>query len=109
MSSSNVIADGAKSEFWAVVEACLSEFHGMKPETIRRKAGKLRSSIERMTADEMEFFYHSEPFDVANEIADDALKIEAHIDRYIQIRDGNQGSGIAEQKIHGGGKGHFKK
>src|SRR5437762_12496326 len=65
MSSSKVVSADAKDEFWAVVEDCLREFHGMKQEGIRRKAGKLRKAIERMMTGEREYFDHSEPFDCA--------------------------------------------
>jgi hypothetical protein len=99
MNPSSVVPDDAKNEFWAVVEDCLREFHGMKQEAIRRKAGKLRSRIERMTTTEVELFYHSEPFDVACEIADDSLNIEVYLDRYLRIRDEKHGNGISKQKV----------
>jgi hypothetical protein len=101
MSSSTVVPDDAKDEFWAVVEDCLREFHGMKPDAIRRKAGKLRQAIERMTPSELESFYHSEPFDVACDIAEDALNITVYLDRYLQIRDERHGTGISAQTVHG--------
>jgi hypothetical protein len=75
MSSSKVVAGVVKDEFWAVVEDCLREFHRLKQEIIRRKVGKLRNSTERMTTAEIDLFYHSEPFDVACEIADSPLDI----------------------------------
>jgi hypothetical protein len=99
MSSSRAVPDDAKDEFWAVVEDCLREFHGMKSEGIRRKAAKLRSAIERMTRGELESFYHSEPFDVACEIADNRLNVEDYLDRYLHIRDEKHGNGISEQNV----------
>lgn len=99
MSSSKVAPDDAKDEFWAVVEDCLREFHGMKPEGIRRKAGKLREAIERMMPGELESFYHSEPFDVACEIADNPLNVKDYLDRYLHIRDEQHGNGISKQKV----------
>ncbi len=99
MSSSKVIPDDAQDEFWAVVEDCLREFHGMKREGSRRKAGKLREAIEQMTTSEMESFYHSEPFDVACDIADDPLNVKDYLDRYLHIRDEKHGKGISKQKV----------
>jgi hypothetical protein len=99
MSSSKVAPDDAKDEFWAVVEECLREFHGMKPAGIRRKAGKLREAIERMTTGELEPFYHSEPFDVACEIADNPLNVKDCLDRYLYLRDEKHGNGISGQNV----------
>jgi hypothetical protein len=101
MSSSRVVPDDAKDQFWAVVEDCLREFHAMKQEAIRRKAGKLRNAIERSPTAELEFFYHSEPFDVACEIADNPLNVEAYLDRYLRVRDQKHGNGISKQKAQG--------
>lgn len=99
MRSSKVVPDDAKDEFWAVVEDCLRELHGMKQEGIRRKAGKLRNAIERMTTGELESFYHSEPFDVACEIADNPLNVQDYLDRYLHIRDEKHGNGVSKQKV----------
>lgn len=104
MSASKVVPDDAKDEFWAVVEDCLRAFHGMKLEGIRRKAGKLRDAIERMTTGEVESFYHSEPFDVACELADNPLSVKDYLDRYLHIRDEKHGNGIAKQKAQNRGK-----
>jgi hypothetical protein len=99
MISSSVVPDESKEEFWAVVHDCLRAFHGMKQEAIRRKAGKLRNSIERMTTGEMEYFYHSEPFDIACEIANNSLNLEIYLDRYLHIRDEIHGDGISKQMV----------
>lgn len=99
MSSSKVMPVDAMDEFWSVVEDCLREFHGMKQDAVRRKAGKLRSLVERMTTGELESFYHSEPFDVACEIADNPLNAEDHLDRYLYVRDEKHGNGISKQKV----------
>lgn len=97
MSSSNVVPDDAKDEFWAVVQDCLREFHRMKPETLRRKSKKLRDEIEQTTTSQMELFYHSEPFEVACEIAEEPLDVKKYLDRYLHIRDEKHGTGISEQ------------
>ena len=104
MSASNIVPDDAKDDFWAVVEDCLREFHGMKPETIRRKSGKLRNAIEGMTTGELESFYHSEPFDVACDIADHPLNLADYLDRYLHIRDEEHGNGISRQKTQNRGE-----
>jgi hypothetical protein len=104
MSSSKAVPEVAKDQFWAVVEDCLQEFHGQKQEMSRRKANKLRNSVERMTTAEVELFYHSEPFDVACEIAGAPLEVDVYLERYLQIRDEEHGSGIAAQKVHSGAK-----
>jgi hypothetical protein len=99
MSPSSVVPDDTKDEFWAVVEECLREFHGMQREALRRKAGKLRNAIERMSTAEVEFFYHSEPFEVACDIADNPLNIATHLDRYLHLRDEKHGNGISKQQV----------
>jgi hypothetical protein len=98
MSSSRVVPDDAKVEFWAVVADCLRAFHQLKAEAARRKAGILRDTIERVTTTEQESFYHSEPFDVACEIAGHLLNVEEHLDRYLRIRDEDHGTGISSQR-----------
>lgn len=108
MSASKVVPDDAKDEFWAVVERCLREFHALKQDAIRRKAGKRRSTVERMTAAEVEFFYHSEPFDIACEIADNPLNVEDYRDRYLQVRDEKHGNGVLKQKGHARRKASIK-
>jgi len=108
MNSSKVVPDDAKDEFWAVVADCLHEFHGIKPEVSRRKAGKLRNAIGRLTTAQVEFFYHSEPFDVACEIADEPLRVEEHLDRYLQIRDEKHGDGSSRQIVHPRRKANLK-
>jgi hypothetical protein len=97
MSSTKTVPDAAKDEFWAVVGDCLHEFHGMKPEMIRGKARKLRNAIERMAVSQIEFFYHSEPFDLACEIAGESLNVEEFRDRYLHIRDGKHANGTLKQ------------
>jgi hypothetical protein len=101
MSSSSVVPEDAKDEFWSVVEACLRRFHGMKPEAIRRKAGKLRDSIEQMTPGETEFFYHLEPFDIACDVAGEPLNVEEYRVRYLHIRDKAEANGTAKARGQG--------
>lgn len=100
MSSSPVVPDDAKDEFWAVVVDCLHEIHNHELSVSRLKADTLRQSVERADPAKMELFYHSEPFDVACEIAQQWLNVEDHLDQYLHIRDDKHGSGIASQFTH---------
>ena len=97
MSSSNVIPDEAKDLFWSVVKVCLREFHEMPVEAVRRKSARFRNKIEQLPFDAMEYFYHSEPFDVACDIANHPLNLEGHLSRYLQIRDEEHGNGTLKQ------------
>jgi hypothetical protein len=99
MSSSSIVPKAAIDEFWAVVEDCLQEFHGIKSAAIQRKAGKMRQVVERMTRSEQESFYHSEPFDVACEIADNPLNVEDHLARYLHLRDEKHGNSTSKQRM----------
>jgi hypothetical protein len=44
--------------------------------------------VEAMPLEEVELFYHSEPFDVACRLAQHPLDMENYLSRYVQIRDG---------------------
>jgi hypothetical protein len=99
MNSSKIVPNDAKDEFWSVVRDCLREFHKMTTEIARRKATQLRKKIESMPKGSMEFFYHSEPFDVACDMANHPLKVERHLDRYLQIRDEKHGNSSLEQVL----------
>jgi len=99
MSKSLVIPDDAKAEFWEVATDCLRTFHKMTADDTRRKVSRARNGIENLTESQMELFYHSEPFDVACEIARNPLVVELYLDRYLQIRDVKHGNGISKQII----------
>lgn len=98
MKTSRIVHKEAKNEFWAVVGDCLREFHGLKQEVCRRKIGKLRNAIEGMKPTEVELFYHSEPFDVSCDIADNPLDLQVYLERYLKIRDQTHDNGIPRQK-----------
>ncbi len=99
MSSSAIVPDDAKDQFWSVVRECLREFHKMATEITRRKAARLQKKIESMPSESMELFYHSEPFDVACDIANHPLNLERHLNRYLQIRDEKHGNGSLKQVL----------
>jgi hypothetical protein len=71
----------------------------MTTEITRRKAAQLRKKIESMPKESMELFYHSEPFDVACDLANHPLNLERHLDRYLQIRDEKHGHGSRKQGL----------
>ena len=47
----------------------------------------------------MDLFYHAEPFDVACNLADNALNVKDHLDEYLEIRDGDAGREKARRGI----------
>jgi hypothetical protein len=97
--STPVIPDEIMVEFWEIVRDCLRAFHKMTMEGARRKISKVRKGIESLTESQIELFYHSEPFDVACEIARHPLNVEPYLDRYLQIRDAKHGNGISKQVV----------
>jgi hypothetical protein len=99
MSGSLVIPDDAKAEFWEVVTDCLRTFHKMTTQGAHRKVASVRKGVENLTTSQIELFYHSEPFDVACEIACNPLDVEPYLNRYLQIRDVKHGNGISKQVI----------
>jgi hypothetical protein len=84
MSSTRIVPDDAKDQFWSVVRDCLHEFHKMTAEITRRKAAQLRKKIESMPNETMEFFYHSEPFDVACDIANQPVDLLYRVPDYAE-------------------------
>ena len=76
-----------KERFWHAVRACLREFHHASP-TDLSKVSKLRQKIEVAPMEEVELFFHVEPFNVACGLAGRRLPIEPHLKRYLEIRDG---------------------
>ncbi len=47
----------------------------------------LEKKGERHAGLQMDLFYHAEPFDVACNLADNALEVKDHLDEYLAIRD----------------------
>jgi hypothetical protein len=88
MSPSKVTPDEAKAEFWHVVRACLVEFHKRtSPVVLLGRLKRFRRKVEHLPIEEMDLFYHSEPFDIACRIAQNPLNVETHLARYLKIRD----------------------
>ena len=40
-----------------------------------------------MRIEQMELFYHADPFDVACNLADNPLNVKDYLDKYLEIRD----------------------
>jgi hypothetical protein len=88
MSASKVVPKDAKDQFWLVVKKCLTEFHRKSPSWAREKISQFCEMLEEKPEQEVELFYHSEPFDVACRLAEQAFSLEKHLRRYLEIRDG---------------------
>jgi hypothetical protein len=88
MRISRIIPEDAKDHFWSVVKECLVEFHHRPRAWSQAKAKRFRARVEAMPHEQMELFYHSEPFDVACRLAQQPLDMGNYLSRYLQIRDG---------------------
>lgn len=83
----SVTSAAHQEHFWRVVKACLQEFHDAKPAVMSRMY-KLRHKIDEAPIEEIELFYHGEPFNVACGIGRRRLLIEPFHGRYFELRDG---------------------
>jgi hypothetical protein len=89
--TSKVISREAQEHFWRVVRACLREFHHASQDVLAR-VSKLRQKIDDAPIEEVELFFHGEPFNVACGLARHRLPIEPHLKKYLEIRDGQDNS-----------------
>ena len=89
MKSSSVIPKDEQDHFWRVVRQCIRRFHARGATRALAEATRLRKKVNGMPLEHMELFYHAEPFDVACNLADNALDVKDHRDAYLEIRDGN--------------------
>jgi hypothetical protein len=87
MRSSNVIPSDEQAHFWNVVRQCIRTFHAAHASSTLAAATRLRKKISGMPLEQMELFYHAEPFDVACNLADNPLDIRDYLDEYLKIRD----------------------
>lgn len=75
-----------KDRFWDVVEDCLVEIHRFSKHDAHKKSLDLRARIESppsgMASD---IFYHTEPFDVACDIAGSQLDLSQYRPQYNPI------------------------
>jgi hypothetical protein len=72
---SQIVSDESQEHFWHVVRACLREFHHASP-TVLGRMSKLRQKIDDAPIEEVELFFHGEPFNVACGLARQRLAIE---------------------------------
>ncbi len=87
MRSSNVIPKDEQDHFWSVVRQCIRKFHACCAPSTLAAATRLRKKVNGMPVEQMELFYHAEPFDVACNLADNPLDVRNHLDEYLAIRD----------------------
>jgi hypothetical protein len=87
MKSSDVIPKVDQDHFWSVVRQCIRTFHSRCATSTLLKATRLRKKINEMPLEQMELFYHAEPFDVACDLAAHPLDVKEHWTEYLGIRD----------------------
>ncbi len=87
MKTSNAIPKDEQNHFWGVVRQCIRRFHGRCASRTLARATRLRTKVNGMPVEQMELFYHAEPFDVACNLADNPLDVQDHLDEYLTIRD----------------------
>ena len=88
MKTSKVISGDSQEHFWRVVRRCLKEFHQASQGVLTR-VSRLRQRIDKAPIEEIEMFFHGEPSYVACNLAGHHLNIEDFLERYLQIRDGD--------------------
>ena len=93
MRSSNVIPKDEQDHFWCVVRECIRRFHGRRASSTLAAATRLRKKVNAMPVEQMELFYHAEPFDVACNLADAPLDVKEHLHEYLKIRDADCATG----------------
>ncbi|MBY0526552.1 MAG: hypothetical protein K2R98_24365 [Gemmataceae bacterium] len=97
MNSSETTPDDARGHFWSVVKECLVQFHQRQPGAARAQVKQFRKKVDNLPAEQMELYYHSEPFDVACRLAKHPLSVKAYLTRYLEIRDEGGVSGSHSQ------------
>ncbi len=81
-----MIAKRHKEIYWKVVEECLQMFHHLPADQAHAKAKTLRMAIEQAPEGvSANSIYHAEPFDVACDLAGNALDVESHRKEYESI------------------------
>jgi hypothetical protein len=90
MKISKIISRETQEHFWRVVRKCLQEFHQAAPPVYRRLE-ELQAAIDASPIEEIELFFHDEPFDVACNVARHRLPMEPVLERYLAIRDADDG------------------
>jgi hypothetical protein len=81
-----MIDQKAKDAFGDVVEDCLVEIHGIPRPAAQKRSLDLRARIESPPSGmSSEIFYHTEPFDVACDIAGKPLDLSQYRPQYEPI------------------------
>ena len=87
MKTSDVIPKDEQDHFWSVVRQCIRRFHARSASKTLAEATRLRKKVSGMPLEQMDLFYHAEPFDVACNLAHNALDVKDHVEEYLEIRD----------------------
>ena len=87
MKSSDVIPKEEQDHFWGVVRQCIRRFHVCCASSALARATRLRKKVNAMPVEQMELFYHAEPFDVACNLANNPLDVTDHLAEYLAVRD----------------------
>jgi hypothetical protein len=87
MKTSHVIPKDEQDHFWGVVRQCIRRFHASCASLTLAKATRLRRKVSGMPVDQMELFYHAEPFDVACNLAGNPLEVKDYLNEYLTLRD----------------------
>jgi hypothetical protein len=87
MKSSDVIPKDEQDNFWNVVRQCIRRFHACCASSTLAAATRLRKKVNGMPVEQLELFYHAEPFDVACNLAANPLDVKDYLDEYLAIRD----------------------
>jgi hypothetical protein len=102
MKTSSVIPKDEQDHFWGVVRQCIRRFHTRCASSTLLKATRLRRTVNGMPVEQMELFYHAEPFDVACNLADNPIDVKDHLDEYLEIRDADTRLGGVARAASGG-------
>lgn len=86
MKTSNVICRESQEHFWRVVRKCVDELHEATP-VVYARLKDLQAQIDDAPIEEIELFFHNEPFDVACNVARQHKPMEPVLERYLAIRD----------------------
>lgn len=87
MKPSEVILVADQELFWKVVRDCIREFHSVCAKRSLEAATRLRRKVNAMPIEELELFYHAEPFEVACNLAERPLDVRQFVEPYLRIRD----------------------
>jgi hypothetical protein len=89
-SNKGMVGTKLATEYWAVVEDCLVQFHGFKRSDAAAKVTSLQKrlaqiSTEIMLSDFDDMIYHEEPWYIACNLADKDMPLKPHRTEYEAI------------------------